>query len=159
MTGSSAGAPAASCNASGRNWSRSATSWGPWTGNGRPLTAGWARPGSGGKKVGKNPTDRGKKGTKQSVLVEGDGGPLAAVIAAANVNDQKLLWATDLALSHSNRACGGGETRRGRRPTGSGRGSSRPSCRSGRGSPGTCTAMPASAPPPSVGASRLSVSR
>jgi putative transposase len=44
--------------------------------------------------VGKNPTDRGKKGTKQSVLVEGDGGPLAAVIAAANVNDQKLLRET-----------------------------------------------------------------
>ena len=30
----------------------------------------------GGKKTGKNPTDRGKKGTKKSVLVEGDGGPL-----------------------------------------------------------------------------------
>jgi putative transposase len=44
--------------------------------------------------VGKNPTDRGKKGTKQSVLVEGDGGPLGAVIAAANVNDQKLLRQT-----------------------------------------------------------------
>jgi putative transposase len=44
--------------------------------------------------VGKNPTDRGKKGTKQSVLVEGDGGPLAAVIAPANVNDQKLLHET-----------------------------------------------------------------
>jgi putative transposase len=44
--------------------------------------------------VGKNPTDRGKKGTKQSVLVEGDGGPLGAVIAAANVNDQKLLRET-----------------------------------------------------------------
>jgi putative transposase len=44
--------------------------------------------------VGKNPTDRGKKGTKESVLVDGDGGPLAAVIAAANVNDQKLLHET-----------------------------------------------------------------
>jgi putative transposase len=44
--------------------------------------------------VGKNPTDRGKKGTKQSVLVEGDGGPLGVVIAAANVNDQKLLRET-----------------------------------------------------------------
>src|SRR5438128_1932489 len=28
----------------------------------------------GGKKVGKNPTDRGKKGSKESVLVDGDGG-------------------------------------------------------------------------------------
>jgi putative transposase len=44
--------------------------------------------------VGKNPTDRGKKGTKESVLVDGDGGPLGAVIAAANVNDQKLLRET-----------------------------------------------------------------
>jgi putative transposase len=44
--------------------------------------------------VGKNPTDRGKKGTKQSVLVDGAGGPLGAVIAAANVNDQKLLRET-----------------------------------------------------------------
>src|SRR5262249_55806506 len=46
------------------------------------------------KKVGKNPTDRGKKGTKKSVLVDGDGGPLAAVIAGANVPDCKLLRET-----------------------------------------------------------------
>jgi putative transposase len=44
--------------------------------------------------VGKNPTDRAKNGTKQSVLVERDGGPLGAVIAAANVNDHLLLRAT-----------------------------------------------------------------
>jgi putative transposase len=44
--------------------------------------------------VGKNPTDRGKKGTKESVLVDAEGGPLGAVIAAANVNDQKLLRET-----------------------------------------------------------------
>jgi putative transposase len=54
----------------------------------------WARPGSGGKKTGKNPTDRGKKGTKKSLLVEGDGGPLGAVIGGANVNDHLLLEAT-----------------------------------------------------------------
>jgi putative transposase len=41
--------------------------------------------------VGKNPTDRGKPGTKQSVLVEADGGPLSAVIAGANGPDFKLL--------------------------------------------------------------------
>jgi putative transposase len=45
----------------------------------------------GGEKTGKNPTDRGKKGTKKSVLVEADGGPLGAVIAGANVPDCKLL--------------------------------------------------------------------
>jgi putative transposase len=44
--------------------------------------------------VGKNPTDRGKKGTKESVLVDADGGPLGAVIAAANVNDHLLLRQT-----------------------------------------------------------------
>ena len=40
---------------------------------------------------GPSPTDRAKMGTKKSVLVEQHGGPLATVIAAANVNDTKLL--------------------------------------------------------------------
>jgi putative transposase len=48
----------------------------------------------GGAKVGKNPTDRGKNGSKESVLVEGDGGPLGVVLAAANVNDHLLLRET-----------------------------------------------------------------
>ena len=48
----------------------------------------------GGDKVGKNPTDRGKMGTKKSVLVEGEGGPLGVVIDGANVLDWKLLEAT-----------------------------------------------------------------
>jgi putative transposase len=48
--------------------------------------------------VGPNPTDRAKNGTKQSVLVERDGGPLGAVIAAANVNDHLLLEATIAAV-------------------------------------------------------------
>jgi putative transposase len=48
----------------------------------------------GGKKVGKNPTDRGKPGTKTSVLVDGQGGPPGAVIDGANVPDCKLLAAT-----------------------------------------------------------------
>lgn len=43
---------------------------------------------------GPNPTDRAKPGTKKHVLVERDGGPLAVVIAPANVNDHKLLEAT-----------------------------------------------------------------
>jgi putative transposase len=54
----------------------------------------WAKPGSGGEKVGKNPTDRAKNGTKQSLLVKRNGGPSAAVIAGANVPDMKLLEAT-----------------------------------------------------------------
>ena len=44
--------------------------------------------------MGKNPTDRGKAGTKQSLVVERDGGPLGAVVAAANVNDHLLLEQT-----------------------------------------------------------------
>ena len=44
--------------------------------------------------MGKNPTDRGKKGSKASLLVEGDGGPLSVVLAAANVNDHLLLRET-----------------------------------------------------------------
>jgi putative transposase len=44
--------------------------------------------------VGKNPTGRGKKGSKESVLVDADGGPLSVVLAAANVNDHLLLRET-----------------------------------------------------------------
>ena len=44
--------------------------------------------------VGPNPTDRAKPGTKRSLLVEADGGPLAVVIAGANVHDTKLLEKT-----------------------------------------------------------------
>jgi putative transposase len=48
----------------------------------------------GGEKTGKNPTDRGKVGTKKSLVVDGDGGPLGVVIAGANVVEQKLLKET-----------------------------------------------------------------
>ena len=48
----------------------------------------------GGDEVGANPTDRGKNGTKRSVIVDRDGGPLGAVIAGANVHDTKLLAET-----------------------------------------------------------------
>jgi putative transposase len=64
------------------------------TGSGKRPTRCWARPGSGGKKTGKNPTDRGKEGTKKSLLTDGGGGPLGVVIAGANVVEQKLLKAT-----------------------------------------------------------------
>lgn len=48
----------------------------------------------GGGHVGPNPTDRGKNGTKRSLVVEQDGGPLGVVIAGANVHDTKLLEQT-----------------------------------------------------------------
>ncbi len=44
--------------------------------------------------IGRNPTDRGKHGTKRSTLSEGHGMPLAVVIAGANRTDMKLLAAT-----------------------------------------------------------------
>ena len=44
--------------------------------------------------MGPNPTDRGKPGVKQSLLVEANGGPLAIVIAGANVSDAQLLAET-----------------------------------------------------------------
>jgi len=55
--------------------------------------AAWARPGSGGEKVGKNPTDRGKPGTKTSLLVDEQGGPLGAVIDGANTETQPFVVA------------------------------------------------------------------
>jgi putative transposase len=44
-----------------------------------------------GKATKPNPTDRGKQGTKRSVLTEGQGIPLAVVVAGANRHDMKLL--------------------------------------------------------------------
>ena len=54
----------------------------------------WAKPVSGGKKTGRNPTDRGKSGTKKSLAVEATGGPLGVVIAGANIPDVQLLEET-----------------------------------------------------------------
>jgi putative transposase len=48
----------------------------------------------GGGAVGPNPTDRGKQGTKRSLLTEGAGIPLAIVVDGANRHDMKLLAAT-----------------------------------------------------------------
>lgn len=47
-----------------------------------------------GGKTGPNPTDRGKCGTKRSVLTEGAGIPVGLVVAGANRNDFKLARAT-----------------------------------------------------------------
>jgi putative transposase len=48
----------------------------------------------GGKKVGKNPTDRGKIGTKRSVLTDGRGVPIGLAVDGANRNDFKLTRET-----------------------------------------------------------------
>jgi putative transposase len=48
----------------------------------------------GGKKVGKNPTDRGKLGTKRSVLTDGGGVPIGLAVEGANRNDFKMARET-----------------------------------------------------------------
>src|SRR5882724_10179316 len=47
----------------------------------------------GGEKTGPNPTDRGKKGVKRSILVDGRGVPLGLDVAGANRNDFKMAKA------------------------------------------------------------------
>jgi putative transposase len=44
--------------------------------------------------VGNNPTEREKKGTKRSLLVDGRGAPLSLIVAGANRHDVKLLAQT-----------------------------------------------------------------
>lgn len=48
----------------------------------------------GGEKTGKNPTDRGKRGAKRSLLVDEHGVPLGLVVSGANTTDGQLLEAT-----------------------------------------------------------------
>lgn len=48
----------------------------------------------GGQAAGRSPVDRGKQGTKRSVLVEASGIPLGCVIAGANCHDSPLLAPT-----------------------------------------------------------------
>jgi transposase len=62
----------------------------------------------GGEQTGKDPTNRGKLGTKRHIVVDQAGVPLAATISAANVHDSKLLQETvdaipALRLSHQRR--------------------------------------------------------
>ncbi len=50
----------------------------------------------GGEKTGKNPTDRGKPGSKHHAVVDGRGVPLAATVTGANAHDvTELLSVTD----------------------------------------------------------------
>jgi len=69
------------------NWA--ASSGVGWRSMGR-----WARPRWAREKTGRNPTDRGKRGVKRSLLVDGRGVPLGAVIDGANRNDHKLMRQT-----------------------------------------------------------------
>ena len=47
-----------------------------------------------GKKVGKNPTDRGKIGAQRSLLTEGGGVPIGLAVEGANRNDFKRVRET-----------------------------------------------------------------
>jgi putative transposase len=47
-----------------------------------------------GEKTGPNPTDRGKRGTKRSLLTDGRGIPLGLAADGANRNDHKLMRET-----------------------------------------------------------------
>jgi putative transposase len=48
----------------------------------------------GGERVGRNPTDRGKLGTKRSLLTEANGIPVGLAVEGANRHDKKLAEAT-----------------------------------------------------------------
>lgn len=54
----------------------------------------WSKRHWGEKATGANPTDRGKLGTKRSVLTDGKGIPIAIAIEGANRHDMKLTEAT-----------------------------------------------------------------
>ena len=48
----------------------------------------------GGERTGKNPTDRGKRGAKRSLLTEAHGVPVGLAVEGANRHDKKLVEAT-----------------------------------------------------------------
>lgn len=48
----------------------------------------------GGEETGRSPVDRGKQGTKRSVLIDGRGAPLSVVVAGANTNDKTIAVQT-----------------------------------------------------------------
>jgi putative transposase len=48
--------------------------------------------------VGKNPTDRGKIGTKRSVLTDGGGVPIGLAVEGANRNDFKMVEETIISI-------------------------------------------------------------
>ena len=51
-----------------------------------------------GKKTGPNPTDRGKRGGKRSLLAEGHGVPVGLALDGANRHDMKLVRQTIASL-------------------------------------------------------------
>ena len=64
------------------------------TGSGWRWTGRCPKPPLGGKKVGKNPTDRGKRGTKRRLLTDGSGVPIGLAVAGAHRNDVTMTRET-----------------------------------------------------------------
>ena len=62
-----------------------------WSGSGSRPTPRCTKPRWVGKKTGRNPTDRGKSGTKRHTLTDGGGVPVGLLITAANWHDQRGL--------------------------------------------------------------------
>ncbi|UOG48862.1 IS5 family transposase [Leptospira noguchii] len=54
----------------------------------------FAKAPKGGPFTGPNPTDRGKRGIKRHILVDGRGAPIAFVLASAETHDSKLIFPT-----------------------------------------------------------------
>ena len=64
------------------------------TGNGNQWMVQYQKHRLGEKSTGPNPTDRGKSGTKRSLLVEGQGIPIGITVDGANRHDMKMTKAT-----------------------------------------------------------------
>jgi len=62
----------------------------------------------GGEAAGKSPVDRGKQGTKRSLMVDGAGIPLGCVVAGAHRNDSPLLRPTLEQLARLDHGLGAG---------------------------------------------------
>jgi transposase len=65
-----------------------------WSWHGPRWTARCTKRRSGGKKTGRNPTDRGKGGGKRSLQVEAQGMRIGVALAGANRHDMKLTGST-----------------------------------------------------------------
>src|SRR5262249_34422021 len=85
------GRPRESLNGCGRAVSISMTRSRGSTGNGKQQMGPTSGHPGGGKEAGPNPTDRGKPGYKDHLLVDGRGVPVSMMATAANVNDGPML--------------------------------------------------------------------
>jgi transposase len=69
-------------------------------------------PAPAGQETGKNPTDRGKQGTKRHLVVAAHGIPLAVLVSAAHGHDSQMMLATVAAIAPSRAKTRGSPRRR-----------------------------------------------